>query len=228
MSAIILNNKQIPVQTVVPSLSIGEIQVSADRRSTKENKLSDAERIRRAVIPANHWTDYAATINGERNVNLTDVLRSALVSIANDRLRDTLNDNPGTLTLELSDYTIPALLAWSAETASSRGTITFTRDEVTAWFETSATRTALATKHAANPKLAGILSMVANRFGALAAKNHGLRDVEEVAKLAALINEADMESDKASLVADLLSRLEHIRKSLAAKAAEDTVSMDDL
>lgn len=223
----IINNNQLSIDTNVQELSIGQIMISADRRSTKEKPLTDAERIRRVVLPANHWTDYQATINNVRNNSLTDILREALRGIAADRLRDTLAADPMQRTVNLSDYTIPALLAWSAETAVSRGSITFTRDQVTEWFNKSATAAALAAKH--GPVKAGaILSFLSNRYGALAAKNHGLKDVAEASKLAAIIDPADLEGDSASLVTEIIGRIESIIKALTAKANEATVSMDDI
>jgi len=224
----IINAKQATIDTVVPQIKLGEIMLSADRRSTKEKPLSDAERIRRAVLPADQFTEFAGTIKGERSQGLTDLIRSALQAIGNDRLRDTLAANPDARTIELSDYTIPALLAWNAESSTSRGSITFTRDEVTAWFATSATRSTLVEKHSANPKLAGILALVEKRFATLAAKNHGLATVDDADKLLALIADADATGPKAALVGEIAGRIAHITKQLAAKAAEDTVSMDDI
>lgn len=226
MTAIIINNSSIPVQTVVPSISIGEIQLSADKRSTKKDeKLSDAERIRRIVLPANYWGELAATTNGERSQALTDVLREALKRLGSERLKDALAENPMTTSVNLSDYSVSALLTWSSETSSSRGSITFTREQAESWYDASETKRQLANKHQANPKLAAILSMVRNRFGALAAKNHGLKDEADATKLLALIAPADEET---ALTTEIAGRLTHIIKSLAAKAAEESVSLSDI
>ena len=225
MTAIIINSNELPVQTVTPNLSIGEVQLSADRRSTKETPVPEADRIRRVVLPANHWEAISATINDQRSQALTDILRNALIRIGSERLKDALAESPMLRTVKAADYTVAALLAWSEETATSRGSITFTRQDVETWFDASATRNELANKHAANPKLAALLALVRNRFGALAAKNHGLKDEADALKLATLVAEADHST---ALTADILARLEHIAKQLAARAAEDTVSMDDL
>lgn len=224
----IIQNNQVTIDTTVPTLSIGQVQLSADRRSTKEEKLADHERVRRIVIPSGHWGELGASINGESSQSLLDVLRTALVAIGNDRLRDTLTSEPLARTVALADYTVPALLAWSAETANSRGSITFTREQVEEWFTTSATRSALKTKHSQNPKCDAMLALVATRFATLAAKNHGLKDVSEVDKLTALIDPTDLEGDKASLITEMIGRLEHIKKLMLARAADVTVSMDDL
>lgn len=224
----IINNKLATIDTVVPTINVGEVMLSADRRSTKEKPLNDAERIRRAVLPANHWTEFSGTLSGERSQGLTDLLRNALQSIASNRLRDTLEADPMQRTIELSDYTISALLTWNAESSVSRGSITFTRDDVTSWFATSATRSALAEKHSANPKLAGVLALVEKRFATLAAKNHGLATPEEADKLMALISDADTTGPKAALVGEIAGRIAHVRKQLAAKAAEDALSLDDI
>lgn len=225
----ILNNQQATIDTVVPALKLGEIQISADRRSTEKQKLSDAERIRRVVLPANHWPETAATINGERNQSLTDILRSALVSIASDRLKDILATDPMTRVVSLADFTISALLTWNADTASSRGSITFTRDQVEAWFPGSATAASLKTRAAAAGKpTAAVLDFAGKRFATLAAKNHGLKDVADAEKLAAVIDPADLEGEHASLVTEILGRLEHIKKSMQARAATESISMDDL
>lgn len=222
-----INQTQIVIETVVPQLKLGEIQISADRRSTKEKPLTDAERIRRAVLPANSWGEIAGTLNSERSQGLTDILREALKSIASDRLRDTLNENPLATTIELKDYSVSALLTWSSETASSRGSITFTRDQATNWYTTSATAAAMLEKHGAT-KGAAVNLMLTNRFGALAAKNHGLREESEAKKLLSIIEAADLDGPSAALVADIIGRLDAIAKQLKAKAQEATVSMDDI
>ena len=223
-----LNNLQITIDTTVPSLSIGQIQLSADRRSTKETPLTDAQRIRRAVIPANYWGELSATLNSERSQSLTDVLRTALTSIASDRLRDTLAADPLTKVLELSQFTVAALLAWNAETASGRGSITFTREQVEAWLADSATLAALRFKHAGKPNMLALCALLGTRFATLAAKNHGLKDEADALKLLQLISPDDATGSKAALTTEIIGRLEHIAKQLAAKAAEATVSMDDL
>jgi hypothetical protein len=229
MTAITLNTTQLPIQTVAPSISIGEVMVSADKRSTKEKPLTDAERIRRVVLPAGHWQELTATINGERSQGLCDVLRDALRRIANDRLSDSLAEEPMRRTVELADYSVASLLAWSADTASSRGSIPFTREQVEAWFKSSATRTALLARWEAAGKDAAqrkqLEAFAEKRFCTLAAKNHGLKDETDAAKLLALMDEADAAT---GVGADVVGRIAHIQKAMAAKTADATISMDDL
>lgn len=224
----IINQTQVTIETVVPSLQIGEIQISADRRSSKEKQLTDAERIRRVVLPSNTWGEIAGNLNGERSQGLTDLLREALKKLAGEKLKDKLEETPELRIIELQEFSVSELLKWSNETAASRGSITFTRDEVTSWFATSATRAAMATKHASNPKLASILAMLETRFGALAAKNHGLKEEQDAIKLQSIIAPEDLEGEKAALVADIVTRLDNIAKQLAAKANEAQISMDDI
>ncbi len=130
----LISNTLVSVDTVVPTLSIGQIQVSADRRSTSTNKLTDAQRIRRVVLPAGHWGELKGSLNGDASQSLTDLLRVALVGVANDRLRDILAEAPDTRTVELASFTVSSLLAWNAESAVSRGSFTFTREQVEEWF----------------------------------------------------------------------------------------------
>lgn len=222
----IINETNVAIETVVPQIKLGEIQISADRRSTKEKPLTDAERIRRAVLPAATWGELAATLNGERAQGLTDILRDALKQLAADRLRDALAADPMLRTVPLADYSVAALLTWSSETAASRGSITFTRDEATNWFAKSATAAAMLAKHGA--KGLAVVSLLTNRYGALAAKNHGLKDEAEAQKLVAIIDPKDLEGENAALVADIIGRLDAIAKQLKAKAAEATVSLDDI
>lgn len=242
----LINTTQVSIDTVVPAIQIGEVMISADRRSTKDKPLTDSERIRRIVLPSTCWSNFAAMLDDKRSQELTDILRTKLQELAGTRLRDTLEADPLARVVELAHYSIPALLSWSAETASSRGSISFTRDEVTAWFTVSETRKALAVKHASNPKLAAILALVEKRFGTLAAKNHGLTDEAEALKLTTMIAMDDitgtmtvtgpdgtetvspLPTANVALVTGIVSRLEHIAKSLAAKANEATVSMDDI
>lgn len=224
----IINSNQLTIDTVVPAINLGEIMVSADRRSTKEKPLTDAERIRRIVIPAGHWQEITVSLNGAKSQALLDLTRSALTSIASARLRDTLAETAdGARTVDLKDYSVDALLTWNAESASSRGSITFTREQVLEWFDGSATADAVLAKHGA-VKGAAIIAFLTKRFGALAAKNHGLKDESEALKLAALIAEPDSTGPRAALTAELLQRLDHIAKTLRQRADESTISMDDL
>ena len=221
-----VNTTEIVIETVVPQIKLGEIQISADRRSTKEKPLTDAERIRRAVLPATAWGELAATLNAERSQSLTDILRESLKQLASNRLRDELEENPLQRTIKLENYSVQALLAWSSETAASRGSITFTRDQATNWFAKSATAAAMLAKHGA--KGIAVVQMLTNRYGALAARNHGLKDASEATKLISIIDPADLEGESAALTTELISRLESIVKALTAKANEATVSMDDI
>lgn len=222
-----INSTEVVIETVVPQLKLGEIQISADRRSTKEKPLSDSERIRRAVLPQNCWGEISATLNSERSQGLSDILREALKQLASDRLKDALQENPLLRTIKLQDYSVAELLKWSNETAASRGSITFTRDQATSWFTSSQTAASMLTKHG-ETKGAAINTMLQNRFGALAAKNHGLKDESEALKLMSIIHPEDATGKDAALVTDIMGRLDAITKQLKAKAAEATISMDDI
>lgn len=232
MAAIILNNSHLPIQTVAPSnLELGEVMVSADKRNSKDSdkKLTDAERIRRVVLPATCWQDFQATLQGEKSQGLTDILRSALREIANDRLRDMLAEEPGKQQVAMADFTISSLLAWSEETASSRGSITFTREQVEEWFKQSTTQQNLVSKWKDAGKSADQMRQLSDfalkRFATLAAKNHGLKDAADADKLLALVAPEDAET---GIGADIVGRIAHISKQLAAKANEANISMDDL
>ena len=218
----VINNSSttlLTIDTTTPTLSIGEVQLSADRRSLDKSKpLSDAERIRRVVLPANHWGNLAATDNGTPSQGLTDILQTALRTLASSRLRDTLTENPLARTVPLADYTITSLLSWSADTASSRGALTFDREQVEAWYPTSRIHAAMSTKGTQWVEFMG------NRLGALAAKNHGLKQEADALKLVSLL-----EADAADpLGSELIQRLSHIAKSLAARKADTVLSLDDL
>ncbi len=225
-------NTHVTIDTTVPTLSIGQIQLSADKRSTKDQPLTDSQRIRRVVLPAGHWTDFNATLAGTSNQSLTDLLRSALTAIGSDYLRDALTADPLLRTLPLTSFTVPALLAWNNEAATSRSSITFTREQIEQWLPRSATLTSLLSKWTAagkNPKqLKELTSFVTTRFATLAAKNHGLKEPSDVAKLLSLLDPADLDGSDASLVTEIMGRLGHIDKQLSAKASEATVSMDDI
>lgn len=230
MTTLIINSVSLPIQTVSPSLCIGEVMLSADKRSSRETGvIADAERIRRVVLPVAHWQELAATMDGAKSQGLTDILRDALKRIGSDRLRDTLAETPMATTVPVADYTIAALLAWSEDTASSRGSITFTREQVEAWFTASATLAALVAKWTAAGKTAAqckqLTAFASNRFAALAAKNHGLKDAADADKLLSLMHEDDAAT---AIGTDIAGRIAHISKALTAKAADATVSMDDL
>lgn len=219
----IINNAEATIDTTATEASIGQIIVSADRRGTKDKPLTDAERIRRVILPAGHWGELSAGLLNTTNQQyqqaqgLTDLLRNALRDIANARLKDTLSENPQQRTVALSDYTVGALLAWNADTASSRGSITFTREQVEQWFPTSKLAAAMAAKGAQ------WVEFVSKRLATLAAKNHGLKKPEDADKLIVLLaDDADT-----AIVGELIQRLTHISKSLQQRTA-DSLTLDDL
>lgn len=216
---IISNNTtaQITIDTTTTDLQLGQILVSADRRGTKEKPLSDAERIRRVILPSSAWGNIAASVDGTPMQGLTDVLRNALRDIASARLKDALAETPMLRTVSLADYSIGALLAWNEETASSRGSITFTREQVEAWYPSSAIAASMKEKGAQWVEFLG------KRLATLAAKNHGLKKSEDADKLIALLSD----DANTSIGSELIQRLSHISKSLTARTAE-TLSLDDL
>jgi len=227
--ALTINNTSLPIQTVAPSINIGEIMLKADKRSTEDKPIPEDQRIRRVVLPAETWGELAASINGERSQALTDVLRAALVEIGSKRLKDALAESPMLREVPLADYTVAELLKWNEETATSRGSITFTREDAEKWYDTSETRKAreaLWKEGGANDAtIKARHQFLRNRFGALAAKNHGLKESAEAIKLMAMIADADT---KSSIVVEITGRLAHIVKQLEAKEQEATVSMDSL
>jgi len=218
----ILNNStECTIDTITPVLQLGQIQISADRRTSTANPIPEDQRIRRVVLPANYWGTLQATQNGNTSQSLTDILTNGLRTLANARLKDALQENPLARTILLADYSVSSLLAWSADTASSRGALTFDRDAVSAWFPTSKLFTVMATKGA------GWTDFMAQRLGCLAAKNHGLKKPEDASKLIVLLaDDAGLALD--NLANDLIQRLTHIEKSLTARTATVAISMDDL
>lgn len=214
----ILNDTSITIDTVQPNLTIGQIQLSADRRSTKEKPLTDADRIRRAVLPANTWGELSASSNEQRNQGLTDILLTGLKQLASERLKDFLNEEPMARTIPLNYFTITNLLTWSADTAASRGSLTFDRDAVLNWYPTSAIFITMKAK--GNQ----VTEFILQRLTALAAKNHGLKTPQEATKLITLLSD-DAES---TLGGELIQRLAHIEKALTNRKDETKISLDDL
>ena len=214
----IINAKELTIDTVASPLTIGEVMVSADRRTSKEKPLSESERIRRVVIPAGHWGTLTGAANGTPAQGLTDILTNGLKAIAGARLRDFLQESPLARTVALSDYTVTALLAWSEETASSRGALTFDRDDVEAWYPTSRVFAAMSAKSAQH------VEFLKGRLCALAARNHGIKNPDDAAKLMVLLS-ADADS---SVGSELIQRLAHIERNLNARKLDATISIDDL
>lgn len=216
---------KLAIHTVVPELKLGQIMISADRKSTATNKLTDAQRIRRIVIDESAWTGIEATLLTQPSQALQDMLNKALRELAGDRLREELNEGEMIREVEAAKFTVSALLAWNKETASNRGMLTLDKDEVLSWFETSETRNLIASKH--GTRAPAILAYLRTRFGALAARNHGLTKPEDAAKLMSIIADADTTGERASIVTEILSRLNGIQKSLEAKLLDgDAISMD--
>lgn len=228
--ALITNTQNVVIQTVAPNnLTIGEIQLKADRRDSKEKTWSAEEKIRRIVLPTGFWGELTANLNGEKSQGLTDILRNAIIELGNARLKDALEENPMIRELPLADFSVASLLAWSEETAASRGSMTFKREQAEKWFADSKTKAnALQRWQEAGDNEKTIKAktdFLSNRFGALAAKNHGLADLAAVDKLLALIDPSDCES---GIGADILGRIAHIQKSMQAKKNEEAISMDAL
>lgn len=213
-----INNTEVTIDTVATPAKIGEIILSADRRSTKEKPLSDAERIRRAVLPAGIWGNISASANGTTVQGLTDILTNGLKALGNSRLKDILEENPMQRTIALKDFSVSALLAWSEETAASRGALTFDRDAVIEWFPSTKLHETMKAKGQQ------YIDFMQQRLAALAAKNHGLKKAEDADKLIALL--ADDEDN--GICPELIARLAHISKSLSARKEAETISMDDL
>lgn len=217
-----INNTEVTIDTVATPAKIGEIVLSADRRSTKEKPLSDAERVRRAVLPAGIWGEFKITMTGSMNQTpvqgLTDILTNGLKALGNSRLKDILEENPHQRTIALKDFSVSALLAWSEETAASRGALTFDRDAVIEWFPSTKLHETMKAKGQQ------YVDFMQQRLAALAAKNHGLKKSEDADKLIALL--ADDEEN--GICPDLIARLAHISKSLSARKEAETISMDDL
>lgn len=219
----IINNNHVTIDTVSTELTLGQILVSADRRSTDKQKLTDAERIRRVVLPVGHWQELGATLAGTTSQPLTDLLRSALKDVANARLKDTLAADPMARTVALADYTVAALLAWNADSAASRGSITYTREQVEAWYPTSKARAAMLAERGEQWAKA-----YGDSLAKTASKMHGIKSAETADKMTAyLVADASEENDSAALVADLVARLAAISKALSEKKA-DAISMDML
>lgn len=208
------NHQALIIHTVTPALTINDIQISADRRG---KELPDSDRIRRICIPSEQWGTLAGQQNHQTHQGLTDILFQGLRDLAAKRLRDALEENPMARTVPSAEYTVSALLAWGAETASTRGSITFTRDDVNSWFPTSTLFQRYASRGQAT------IDFLTQRLGALAAKNHGLKKPEDADKLITLL----IDDAATPLVSDMIQRLSHISKSLTAKTT-DTISMDDL
>jgi len=208
---IINQTQEATIDTVTPVLSLGQIQLRADRRSTASKPVADSERIRRVVLPAGHWGDISATLSGEFSQSLTDCLRAALRTIGGERLADSLEENPLLRTVALGDYTVTALLTWNADSAATRGSITFTREQVETWYATSTIGKKLAAKAG---KL--VADKVGKRLAVLSAKNHGLKSEADCNSLTAMLA-GDTDS---ALVGEILGRLEGIAKGYRIKAAE--------
>lgn len=204
----------LPVHTVAPELKMGETPLSADRRG---KQLQDSERIRRVVLPVGHWGELAGSVAGTHYQGLTDLLRAALRQLGSDRLRDSLDTDSLLRAVPASDYSVASLLAWSEETAASRGSLVVGKDQILDWLPTSKVLAAMQAKsqrHAAT---------ITERLSLLGVKNHGLKKPEEADKLAVLLAD-DAETE---VGAALIGRLAHISKTLAAKTA-DALSVEDL
>lgn len=223
------------------ALQLGQLVVSADRRSTSKQKLTDAERIRRVVLPAGAFGSYTASIEGNPDAAnpLTGILTRALVDIASERLRAVLATDPGAKTVPLADFTASALLAWNAENAatSSAG---YTRKDIEEWFPTSSLHAVMAArdKEAGNAANEGFVAFVSNRLGCSPQKNHGFKTEQDCDKMLTLLA-ADLEPKAADgtaqepheLVGLLVARIEAIRSSFAHRKeapAKKQITMDAL
>jgi hypothetical protein len=214
-----LNETHITIDTTTPNLQIGEIQLSADRRTVKgQPELKDYERIRRVVLPAGTWNGIETTFNGNQIQSLTDAIQQAIKKLASDKLRDFLEENPLARTVPLTEFTIPAILAWSSETAASRNSLTVTKEQITDWYLTSKLAAAM------KERSQGAYSLLQQRCEAMAANNHGLKTVEQALKMITLL----ADDGEHPVVIEMLGRLSAIERALTEKTKPTKVSLDDL
>lgn len=198
-----------------------EIIVSANRKSTSDKKLTDAERIRCCAIPAATFSGITILSENCPTDPLSALLQSKLQDIANQRLREFIAETADSVrSIPLNLFSLPALLAWDAETSAARGSISFSKEEVLEWFNKSATKQQLAQRLPAEG-----LEFISKRFSALAAKNHGLAKEADALKLLSLIAPVDATSETGSAV---VARINAIATSLRAKADSNTWSMDSI
>jgi hypothetical protein len=214
-----LNETHITVDTTTPNLQIGEIQLSADRRTVKgQPELKDHERIRRAVLPAGIWTGLESTFNGNQIQSLNDAILQAIKKLASDKLRDFLEENPLARTVPLAEFTIPAILTWSSETAASRNSLTVSKEQITEWYLTSKLAAAM------QARSQDAYTLLQQRCEALAANNHGLKTTEQVLKMITLL----ADDSEHPVVIEMLGRLSAIERALTEKTKATKVSLDDL
>jgi hypothetical protein len=200
------NGTEFTIDTVTPEITLGDIMVSADKRG---KELTEAQRIRRVVIPAAHWAGLSATQHLRPSNLLTDILIKGLQGIAKARLVDYLNEQPLARTVSASDYTVEALLAWNQETSKQGDALAYDADEIAEWFTTSN----LYTKAAKQGQV--VVDVIKGTLTKLAAKNHGIKDEEETTKIIVWL--ADDEANP--VAAALISRLGKISETIAAKKA---------
>jgi len=230
----VINANEITVDTVSTAAKLGEVIVSADKRSTSETPLTDAQRIRRVILPVGHWGNLTAGTVGlddsyKKVQGLTDILTAGMRSIANSYLKEMLSENDSLRTVALADFTVSSLLAWSTETAASRGALTVTKEEIEKWFPTSKLFGVMQARGVTEGKGTAYTDFMGKRLSALAAKNHGLENDEGANKLIVLL-EADAATAGDSIAIELVGRLASIAKKYLAKTKESAtaINMDNL
>jgi hypothetical protein len=201
---------ELTIDTTTPAITAEEIMLSADRRG---KELSDAERIRRVVLPAKTWGSLAATENLKPLENLAAVLEKALIQIASARLRETLEENPLARTVAAADYSISSLLAWNAATSKQGASFPYSREELETWFATSAT----AKKY--TPKGEAVLQVVKETIAKLAARNHGIKTTDQANRVIGWLDTAVSADDPiASALVEKLGNIITVLEEKTSKA----------
>lgn len=122
----------------IPSIPAGHEVVSCARRSTKENKVAEADRYRAIVVP-----ELSVAESGLPD-KFASIVLGALRRTASDQLAamwadatDSFTECPGDV------WTVDALLAFADRVSQSQR---LTREAVAAWFDSSAVKSKLIPK----------------------------------------------------------------------------------
>lgn len=187
------------------SVATGTMQLIARWKSTENNPISAANRLRAVILPANIWTQELHTMSDSLRLfvhdAIEDLARKYLSTICQESnwLRTEVNQDA---------FSLASLLKWNAEQAALSGRLN--GDEIKKWLTESVTIATVATKHGAK-----IAEALGNQFVKLASPNHGLTP-EKADKLLSQVWATDDADSTTGL--RVMLRLQSIRDRAQAEA----------
>lgn len=174
------------------SVKDNELQIVARWKDTDKRPISKENRVRAVILPATIWSN-AVSIAATGDDAATPMLRLHLLDSIEELAKQYLSticeeSNWQRTQVPQEAFSLSALLTWQQERAALSGRLN--GDEIKQWLSSSATISAVATKHGAE-----IAKALGEQLVKLASPNHGLTPEKASKILANIWQAADADSN---------------------------------